>query len=55
MLVPSVISNQAKKRAIVDFLHWALTDGQGFLAPLSSAVVPRAVVAKEEEAIREIK
>jgi phosphate transport system substrate-binding protein len=55
MLVPSVISDQAKKRAIVDFLHWALTDGQGFLAPLTYAVVPKAVVAKEEEAIHEIK
>jgi phosphate transport system substrate-binding protein len=55
MLVPSVISEPAKKSAMVDFLHWALTDGQRSLEPLTYAVVPSAVVAREEEAIQEIK
>ena len=51
LLVPSKIDDPAKKKAIVDFLHWMLKDGQGMVEALSYAKLPKEVVAKETKAI----
>lgn len=54
MLIPSVISDSAKRSAIIDFLRWGLSRGQNYLEPLSYARLPVAVIAKEEKAITKI-
>jgi phosphate transport system substrate-binding protein len=54
MLIPSVIADSSKRDAIVAFLQWGLTTGQGFLDGLSYARLPDAVVAKEESAVSRI-
>jgi phosphate transport system substrate-binding protein len=51
LLIPSKIADPAKKKAIVAFLHWMLTDGQKYAAPLAYAPLPKDVVAKEEKQI----
>ena len=55
MLIPTQIQDGAKKKAIVDFLHWMLTDGQKYCAGLGYAPLPSQVVAKEEKQIAQIK
>jgi phosphate transport system substrate-binding protein len=55
MLIPSQISDPAKKKGIVDFLNWMLTDGQKDAQALSYAPLPPAVVAKEKKQIALIK
>ena len=55
LLVPSSIGDGAKRKALVDFLHWMLTDGQKNAEPLAYARLPKEVVAKETKAISEIK
>ena len=54
LLIPEKIPDQAKKQAIVDFLHWMLTDGQTMTEALSYAPLPKPVVEKEEQAINKI-
>jgi phosphate transport system substrate-binding protein len=54
LLVPARIQDPAKKKAIVDFLKWMLTDGQGMTEALSFAKLPKEVVAKETKAIAKI-
>src|SRR5690348_12297495 len=54
LLVPAKIDDAAKKKAITDFLHWMLTDGQKMTAPLTYAQLPEPVVAKEMKAISKI-
>jgi phosphate transport system substrate-binding protein len=54
LLVPNKIDDPAKKKAIVDFLHWMLKDGQGMVEALSYAKLPKAVVAKESKAISQV-
>jgi hypothetical protein len=39
----------------VDFLKWALTDGQKFAPPLGYAPLPKAVVDLELKALTKIK
>jgi phosphate transport system substrate-binding protein len=51
LLVPSKIDDPAKKKAILDFLHWMLKDGQGLVEALDYAKLPKEVVAKENKAI----
>ncbi len=51
MLVPSVIADLAKRKAIIDFLRWSLTKGQNYLETLSYARLPGAVIDEEEKAI----
>ena len=46
MLIPSQISDPAKKKAITEFLTWMLTEGQKDAQALSYAPLPPAVVAK---------
>jgi phosphate transport system substrate-binding protein len=55
MLVPSVITDPAKRSAIVQFLQWGLTKGQEYLEALSYARLPGAVSARAEKALAEIK
>jgi phosphate transport system substrate-binding protein len=54
LLIPSKISDPAKKKAITDFLTWMLKDGQAQAAALSYAPLPQQVVAKELKAIASI-
>jgi phosphate transport system substrate-binding protein len=54
LLVPSKIDDPTKKKAIIDFLHWMLKDGQGMVEALSYAKLPKSVVAKESKAISQI-
>ncbi len=55
MLIPSVIADSAKRSALIAFLRWGLSTGQGYLEPLSYARLPDSVIAKEEKAIDRIK
>jgi phosphate transport system substrate-binding protein len=55
MLIPSVITDSAKRAAIIEFLRWGLSKGQDYLEPLSYARLPGAVIAREEQAIHRIK
>jgi phosphate transport system substrate-binding protein len=54
LLIPSKISDPAKKKAITGFLTWMMTDGQKMTEALSYAPLPQAVVAKEMKAIAKI-
>jgi phosphate transport system substrate-binding protein len=54
LLVPSKIDDPAKKKAIVDFLHWMLKDGQGMVESLNYAKLPKEVVSKETKAISQV-
>ncbi len=51
LLVPAQIQDASKRKVIMDFLHWMLTDGQKYAEPLAYARLPKEVVAKEEKAI----
>jgi len=54
LLIPSKITDPAKKKAIKDFLAWMLADGQKMTEALSYAPLPKAVVTKELKAIDKI-
>ena len=54
LLVPNKIDDPAKKKAIVDFLHWMLKDGQGLVETLNYAKLPKEVVLKETKAISQV-
>jgi phosphate transport system substrate-binding protein len=54
LLVPAKIQDPAKKKAIVDFLKWALGDGQNMTEALAYAKLPKQVVAKETRAIAKV-
>lgn len=54
LLIPSKISDPAKKQAIKDFLKWMLADGQKMTEALSYSSLPKALVAKELKAIDKI-
>jgi phosphate transport system substrate-binding protein len=54
LLIPSQLPDATKGKALVDFLHWMLGEGQSMAAPLSYAPLPAAVIAKEEQAIAQI-
>jgi phosphate transport system substrate-binding protein len=55
LLIPSKIDDAGKKKAITDFLHWMMTDGQKYCEGLAYAPLPKPVVAKEMKAISQIK
>lgn len=55
LLIPNQIKDPAKKKEIVDFLNWILTDGQKDCQALSYAPLPASVVAKEKKQIALIK
>ena len=54
LLVPSKISDSAKRTAITGFLKWAITSGQSYVEALQYAKLPQLVVAQEEKAIARI-
>lgn len=54
LLIPSKIGDTQKKEAMTEFLHWMLTDGQGFAEPLAYSRLPREVIEKETQAISRI-
>jgi len=54
LLIPTKIDDPAKKKALTDFLHWMLSDGQKEAEPLSYARLPKEVVAKEVQTIAQI-
>ncbi|MDR3674911.1 MAG: phosphate ABC transporter substrate-binding protein PstS [Acidobacteriota bacterium] len=54
LLVPNKIDDPTKKKAIVDFLHWMLKDGQGLVETLNYAKLPKEVVLKETKAISQV-
>lgn len=55
MLIPSVVTEAAKRDALVAFLRWGLTTGQSLLDGLSYAPLPPAVISREESAIDRIR
>jgi phosphate transport system substrate-binding protein len=55
LLIPSKIEDARKKKAIVDFLGWMLTDGQKVAPGLDFSPLPDSIVAKEKKQIAEIK
>jgi phosphate transport system substrate-binding protein len=55
LLIPSHFSDAAKGKAMADFLKWMLTEGQKEAPALSYAPLPKAVVAKVEKQIAEVR
>ncbi|MBA2267845.1 MAG: phosphate ABC transporter substrate-binding protein PstS [Nitrosopumilus sp.] len=49
---PSI--DEAKAKAIVDFIDWAVTDGQQFAEPLGYVPLPQSVVDINEETLRSL-
>jgi len=47
--------DKAQGKIMVDFLKWALTDGQKLAPPLGYAPLPAEVVKLEMDAIKQIK
>lgn len=54
LLVYKDQTDEAKGRALVAFLDWAIHDGQKFAEPLLYAKLPSSLVAKAEGKVREI-
>ncbi|WP_242394565.1 phosphate ABC transporter substrate-binding protein PstS [Anaeromyxobacter oryzisoli] len=55
LLVPGDLRDGAKGKAIVQFLWWAVHDGQHLAAPLDYAPLPRAVVEKVSAKLKTLK
>lgn len=55
LLIYQQQTNHAKGEAIVNFLKWALTEGQKDAAPLNYAPLPKAVASKELDALKQIR
>jgi phosphate transport system substrate-binding protein len=54
LLIPSKIDDPAKKKAVKDFLHWMLVEGQNDAEGLTYARLPKDMVAKELKAIAQV-
>jgi len=54
LLVYRQQTDHTKGEAIVNFVKWALTEGQKDAAPLNYAPLPQAVVSKELEALKQV-
>jgi phosphate transport system substrate-binding protein len=55
LLIPLPSKDPAKGKILNDFLNWMVTDGQKMTAALSYAPLPDNVVAKEKEAIKQVR
>jgi phosphate transport system substrate-binding protein len=55
LLVPGEIADPAKGKAILAFLNWALTSGQGIAESMSYARLPSSVIANERLTLRRIR
>jgi phosphate transport system substrate-binding protein len=54
LLIPDQFADANKKKAIVDFVKWALADGQNLAEALDYAKLPKSIVDKEMKAIAKI-
>ncbi|HYU23937.1 MAG TPA: phosphate ABC transporter substrate-binding protein PstS [Thermoanaerobaculia bacterium] len=55
LLVQEAPKDVQRSRILVDFVRWALTDGQKYAAQLGYAPLPKEVVAQELEAVKRMK
>jgi len=55
LLVQESPKDVQRSRIMVDFIRWALTDGQKFTTQLGYAPLPKEVVALELEAVKRVK
>ena len=55
MLLYEDPADKAQSAAMVEFMRWALTDGQKFAPELGYAPLPSAVAALELEALKKVK
>jgi len=55
LLIPLQSKNPANGKILSDFLNWMVSDGQQMTSALSYASLPENVVAKEKEAIKQIR
>jgi phosphate transport system substrate-binding protein len=55
MLLYENAKDKAQAKTMVDFMKWALTDGQKYCADLGYAPLPDAVVKLEMAALAKIK
>jgi phosphate transport system substrate-binding protein len=54
LLVPKDMTDMTKARQLLDFVWWAVHDGQKYCAGLSYAPLPSRVVQLEEERLKSI-
>jgi phosphate transport system substrate-binding protein len=54
LLIPATIHDAGKRKAIVDFLGWALTDGQGMTQELAYGRLPARMASQELKVIAQI-
>src|SRR5579885_2602060 len=54
LLIPEQSRDAAKGKIISDFLNWMVTDGQKMTAALAYAPLPENVVAKVQQAIKQV-
>jgi phosphate transport system substrate-binding protein len=47
--------DKSRSKLMVDFMHWALTDGQKFAGDLGYAPLPESVVKLEMAALDKVK
>lgn len=55
LLIPAQSRNPANGKILADFLNWMVSEGQRMTSALSYAALPDNVVAKEKEAIKQVK
>ena len=55
LLIPMPSKDPAKGKILADFLNWMVSDGQKMTSALAYAPLPENVVAKEKEAIKQVK
>ena len=55
LLIPMQSKDAAHGKILADFLNWMVTDGQKMTQALSYSPLPASVVAKEKEAIKQVK
>jgi phosphate transport system substrate-binding protein len=55
LLIPAQSKDAAKGKILADFLNWMVTDGQKMTAALSYAPLPKGVVQKEKDAIKQVR
>jgi phosphate transport system substrate-binding protein len=55
LLIPTQSKSAANGKILADFLNWMVADGQKLTAALSYASLPDSVVAKEKDAIKQVK
>lgn len=55
LLLQEAPKDAARSKMMVDFVRWALTDGQQYAPELGYAPLPKAVVAMEMEALKRVK